>query len=45
MGRDGFGLHMLQKYQKGYIKPTPKGRMKVKAAAVVCDKKQVSCKH
>ena len=41
MRRDGFGLHMLQKYQEDYIKLTLRGRMKVKAAAVVCDKKQV----
>ena len=44
MGRNGFGLRMLQKYQEDYIKLTPRGRMKVKAAAVVCDKKQVFCK-
>ena len=45
MGRDGLGLRMLQNYQEDYIKLTPKGRMKVKTAAVLCDKKQVFCKH
>ena len=45
MGRDGLGLRMLQKSQEDYIKLTPRGRIKVKTAAVVCDKKQVFCKH
>ena len=45
MGRDGLGLRMLQNYQEDYIKLTPRGRMKVKTAAVLCDKKQVFCKH
>ena len=40
MGRDGLGLRMLQKFQEDYIKLTPRGRMKVKTAAVVCNKKQ-----
>ena len=35
MDRDGFGLRMLPKFQEEYIKLTPRGRMKVKAAAVV----------